>query len=74
MYVARQCTDKHARADRQFTESKPCANCTEMLKKYGVRRVVYTTREDALRREKVRDIRTDHVSIAYRDLKRQRVL
>lgn len=51
------------RKDQDFTlgASKPCATCLPILKRLGVWRVHYVTREGDLVVENVREMHTDHV-------------
>ena len=48
--------------------SKPCANCLALMKKYNITRVVYSDEHGALITEKVARMESTHLSLAYRSL------
>lgn len=53
--------------DGTFTESKPCRHCLDLLKKVGIRKIVYTT-ETGCVKAKVSSLTSEHRSMAYRQL------
>ena len=48
-----------------LANSKPCVHCLQYIKKFHVTKIYYTT-EKGWKMEKIRDIRTDHISKGYR--------
>lgn len=48
-----------------FSNSKPCAHCLSMLKKYGIRKVAYTT-DSGVVKTKTSSLNTSHQSTAFR--------
>jgi hypothetical protein len=48
----------------KFTGSKPCKNCTDMLKQLGIKQVYYSNNDGSMTLEKVRNLTTDHLSIS----------
>lgn len=49
-----------ARSD--FRISKPCVHCCELLKHFGIHRVIYTTSDGSYICEKVKELTTTHTS------------
>lgn len=50
---------------KNCSNSMPCVRCTDMLKRYGLRRVYYSFDGD-LKMEKVSELNSDHVSSKFR--------
>jgi deoxycytidylate deaminase len=63
-----------SRTNNKFTESKPCKNCLTMLKKYGVKKIEYTTFEGKIEKCKVNKLFTNHQSMVFNQLKEEKIL
>ena len=48
--------------------SAPCKSCTEMLKLCNVKFLIYSTDNKKLKKVKVKDFTTDHVSLGNRNI------
>lgn len=42
--------------------SKPCVNCTRLIKQFKIKRVHYSTENGTIKTEKTYKLETDHVS------------
>ena len=51
-----------------FAESKPCNHCLKMIKKYGIKKIVYST-DQGLVKQKTSQLQSQHESIAFRQLR-----
>ena len=47
-------------------DSAPCEDCSAKMKELGVKKVVYTNSEGNLVSEKMKDYKTNHVTLARR--------
>ena len=60
--------------DNEFTESKPCKNCLSMLKKFGIRKIEYTTFDGTIKKYKVNKLFSEHQSLVFTQLKKNKIL
>ena len=72
MYIIRNSYDPSS--PNTFTESKPCQNCLNMLKKYGIRKIAYSQFDGSFVRKKVNKVETEHLSKVYSLLKQNSIL
>lgn len=49
-----------------FRGSKPCKECTEFLKKLQIGKISYSNDDGSITTERVRDLKSNHLSSAYR--------
>ena len=63
LYIVRN--SYNSTTNHKFTESKPCKNCLATLKKYGIKKIAYTTFDGSLTRQKVNKLETTHLSKAF---------
>ena len=57
IYVAR-----YSRTKNQFTNSKPCQQCSDILKQYGFKFVIYSQNNNYFTKENIKDIKNSHIS------------
>ena len=57
IYVAR-----FSKTKNQFTNSKPCQQCSQILKKYGFKFIIYSQDNDMFKKENIKDIKNTHIS------------
>jgi len=72
LYIVRNSLNPES--EHQFTESKPCKNCLGQLKKYGIRRIAYTTFDGKLVKKKINKLTTEHLSKAFTYLQEENIL
>jgi len=60
---------RHSNETGQFSQSKPCNHCLEMLIWFGIRKIVYTTNDGCVK-VKTSSLTNSHESMAFRQLKR----
>lgn len=70
--VVRKCLNPNS--GNTFTESKPCLNCLKMLKKYGIRKIIYTSYDGSMKKYKVNKLETEHQSLVFEDLYKKNIL
>lgn len=70
--MVRKCLNPNS--ENTFTESKPCLNCLKMLKKYGIRKIAYTSFDGTIKRYKVNQLKTEHQSLVFEHLHKQKIL
>lgn len=57
IYVARYSATKN-----QFTNSKPCQQCSDIIKKYGFKFVIYSIDNNQFIKENIKELKCDHMS------------
>jgi len=61
-----------SRKEKCFENSKPCESCTSFLQMIGIGTIVYTTGDDEIyKRERVKNLNTEHMSSGMRCLTRK---
>lgn len=58
---------RYSNSTGNFGNSKPCVHCLSMLKKYGIRKIAYTT-DDGVIKVRTSSLFTSHKSMAYRQM------
>ena len=53
----------------EMKDSAPCIACSNMIKKFNIKNLVYSNSEGTLVKCKARDYRTNHVSLGNRAIK-----
>ncbi len=62
MYVIR------VNKNNELLNSKPCKSCIDVMRMFGIKNIYYSTDKGDLKKEKICDIETDHLSIAHKNL------
>jgi hypothetical protein len=56
--------------DDELMNSKPCHNCLNVMRIFGIKNIYYSVDGGELKKEKISELETDHYSIAHRNYMR----
>jgi len=51
--------------DGELKDSRPCVNCYNKIKEFGIRKIIYSTADSCIECKKVSEYHTERLSFGY---------